>query len=434
MTNLQVSLCSLPTDHLTTSKKKHSHKSHQSHQICCSNLKTYALPFFYFLILGRILYDVPCKVCRDHSSGKHYGIYACDGCAGFFKRSIRRNRQYVCKAKSEGNCVVDKTHRNQCRACRLRKCFDVGMNKDAVQHERGPRNSTLRKQMAMFISKDTPLRHDMLLPPVMPLSQSGMPHSIGLDLSMPRSTHAFLTTTYLQNAFAPAAAAPMTTHPLIAEVSIREAAAQLLFMNVNFLKNFTPFTQLPLSDQLLLIEESWREFFILGVAEHLVPINFPQLLFAYELLNNNGEKTKVTDTLLKEVEIFQDILNKISQMRVDANEFVYLRAIALYKSDIEKDISVSSSCSDSSEPSHSSRCLQEISTIRTLEQNAKDALNVYEARYHADQPGRFKCLMALLPSLKCVSCYTVEELFFRRSIGNVPLLKLLIDLYTQRKS
>lgn len=29
--------------------------------------------------LGRILTDVPCKVCQDHSSGKHYGIYACDG-------------------------------------------------------------------------------------------------------------------------------------------------------------------------------------------------------------------------------------------------------------------------------------------------------------------------------------------------------------------
>ena len=96
---------------------------------------------------SRILYDVPCKVCGDFSSGKHYGIFACDGCAGFFKRSIRRGREYGCKSGEEESCVIDKTHRNQCRGCRLRRCLQVGMNREAVQHERGPRNSTIRKQM-----------------------------------------------------------------------------------------------------------------------------------------------------------------------------------------------------------------------------------------------------------------------------------------------
>merc|ERR1712130_717070 len=76
---------------------------------------------------SRILYDVPCKVCGDFSSGKHYGIFACDGCAGFFKRSIRRGREYGCKSGDNESCVIDKTHRNQCRGCRLRRCLEVGM-------------------------------------------------------------------------------------------------------------------------------------------------------------------------------------------------------------------------------------------------------------------------------------------------------------------
>lgn len=67
-----------------------------------------------------------CLVCSDISSGKHYGIYACNGCSGFFKRSVRRRLIYRCQAGT-GSCIIDKQHRNQCQACRLTKCLTMVM-------------------------------------------------------------------------------------------------------------------------------------------------------------------------------------------------------------------------------------------------------------------------------------------------------------------
>ncbi|KAL0277373.1 UNVERIFIED_CONTAM: hypothetical protein PYX00_004689 [Menopon gallinae] len=88
--------------------------------------------------------DGLCKVCGDKASGKHYGVPSCDGCRGFFKRSIRRGLAYQCK--ESGSCVVDVTRRNQCQACRFKKCLAVNMKRDAVQHERAPRASLAASQ------------------------------------------------------------------------------------------------------------------------------------------------------------------------------------------------------------------------------------------------------------------------------------------------
>ncbi|XP_063783675.1 nuclear receptor subfamily 2 group C member 1 isoform X2 [Pseudophryne corroboree] len=85
-----------------------------------------------------------CVVCGDKASGRHYGAVTCEGCKGFFKRSIRKNLAYTCRGSKD--CVINKHYRNRCQYCRLQRCIALGMKQDyepscpctAVQCERKP--------------------------------------------------------------------------------------------------------------------------------------------------------------------------------------------------------------------------------------------------------------------------------------------------------
>lgn len=80
----------------------------------------------------------PCVVCGDRASGRHYGAISCEGCKGFFKRSIRKQLGYACRGTRD--CPVTKLHRNRCQYCRLQKCLGVGMRSESVQQERRPQD------------------------------------------------------------------------------------------------------------------------------------------------------------------------------------------------------------------------------------------------------------------------------------------------------
>ncbi|CAB1318482.1 unnamed protein product, partial [Coregonus sp. 'balchen'] len=52
-----------------------------------------------------------CAICGDRSSGKHYGVYSCEGCKGFFKRTVRKDLTYTCRDNKD--CLIDKRQRNR---------------------------------------------------------------------------------------------------------------------------------------------------------------------------------------------------------------------------------------------------------------------------------------------------------------------------------
>ncbi|XP_063705917.1 ecdysone receptor isoform X2 [Culicoides brevitarsis] len=93
-----------------------------------------------------------CLVCGDRASGYHYNALTCEGCKGFFRRSVTKNAIYSCKFGNE--CEMDMYMRRKCQECRLKKCLSVGMRPECVVPE--TQCAIKRKEKKAQKDKDKP--------------------------------------------------------------------------------------------------------------------------------------------------------------------------------------------------------------------------------------------------------------------------------------
>ncbi|XP_077785211.1 bile acid receptor-like isoform X2 [Podarcis muralis] len=91
-----------------------------------------------------------CVVCGDKASGYHYNALTCEGCKGFFRRSITKNAIYRCK--NGGHCEMDMYMRRKCQECRLKKCKAVGMLAECLLTEVQCKSKRLRKKSSFLCS------------------------------------------------------------------------------------------------------------------------------------------------------------------------------------------------------------------------------------------------------------------------------------------
>ncbi|KAK7916389.1 hypothetical protein WMY93_012150 [Mugilogobius chulae] len=71
-----------------------------------------------------------CGVCGDKATGFHFNAMTCEGCKGFFRRSMKRKASFTCPFN--GSCTITKDNRRHCQACRLKRCVDIGMMKEFI--------------------------------------------------------------------------------------------------------------------------------------------------------------------------------------------------------------------------------------------------------------------------------------------------------------
>ncbi|OAF70077.1 Nuclear receptor subfamily 2 group E member 2 [Intoshia linei] len=422
--------------------------------------------------VGRILLDIPCKVCSDNSSGKHYGIYACDGCAGFFKRSIRHNRQYICKIRGGELCPIDKIHRNQCRACRLDKCIRKGMNREAVQHERGPRSSTIRKQVALYLQDThqtylsrTKLKKNekkftsiqLFNPPKKPINQnvdsindymnqlyynSMILNSIQNKIKVEKDENNYNKKTSpncLEEKEAPflpsyikrkkndvikkfenkifknyqvPQISPKPKHPSQL-ISIYEISSRIMVNIIHRLQNLTSFQSLCEYSKNIILKDTWAELFVLGAAQ----INLQSIL-AQDVYQNLIKDE--FDGNLKNTQKFLEICERFSRLNIDADEYSLIVNMILYKKNLKKESNM-----DKMEQEKICHYLDE-SQYKLFNYITKKEYNYNNMRF-----GNFVNLISEIKLNDSVNQLenTIKLLFFKNVVGDVDLSALFIKIF-----
>ncbi|XP_041918234.1 hepatic nuclear factor 4, beta [Alosa sapidissima] len=308
-----------------------------------------------------------CSICADRATGKHYGAASCDGCKGFFRRSVRKNHAYTCRFNRQ--CVVDKDKRNQCRYCRLRKCFRAGMRKEAVQNERdriscqrdGQRLGTLSINMLLQAEAST---HQFLS------SVPGIPCDIGMKK--------------------------------VARVGdVCESMKQQLLLLVEWAKRIPEFCELPVDDRVALLRAHSAEHLILGVARRSLPYNDIILLGNDFIIPVNGPEMEVSKVAAR---ILEELVRPLRELDVTDMEFACLKAIVFFAPD----------CPGLLSP-------QAVRQVRFQAQVLLD-----EATY--EQRGRFGELLLMLPPLQSVAWQMVETLQLARLLGEAAVDNLLLEM------
>uniref|UniRef100_A0A3P9M4P0 Nuclear receptor subfamily 4, group A, member 1 n=1 Tax=Oryzias latipes TaxID=8090 RepID=A0A3P9M4P0_ORYLA len=303
-----------------------------------------------------------CAVCGDNASCQHYGVRTCEGCKGFFKRTVQKNSKYVCLANKD--CPVDKRRRNRCQFCRFQKCLAVGMVREVV------RTDSLKGRRGRLPSKPKGVKD--ATPIVSPVSMIASLVRAHIDSNPAVGNLDY--SKYLEKE---------VSANQKEDVSDIKQFYDLLTASLEVIrkwaKDIPGFSDFCLEDQELLVESAFVELFILRLAYRSNP-KMEKLIFC------NGavlHKTQCVRGFGEWIDSILEFSQSLHRMKLDVSSFSCLAALILITDrhglkepkrveDLQNQLitclkdHVTSCGSESLRPNYLSRLLGKLPELRTL--------------------------------------------------------------------
>uniref|UniRef100_A0A3Q3G8Z6 Retinoic acid receptor RXR n=1 Tax=Labrus bergylta TaxID=56723 RepID=A0A3Q3G8Z6_9LABR len=305
-----------------------------------------------------------CAICGDRSSGD------CEGCKGFFKRTVRKDLTYTCRDNKD--CVIDKRQRNRCQYCRYQKCLAMGMKREAVQEER----QRAKERNENEVESTSCANEDMPVEKILEAEQAVEPK----------------TETYIETNLGPND--PVT--------NICQAADKQLFTLVEWAKRIPHFSELPLDDQVILLRAGWNELLIASFSHRSIAIKDGILLATGLHVHRNSAHSAGVGN-------YYDACSGSLFLLLVSVFVCFLTCCFFYVSTDSKGLS---------NPGE----------VEALREKVYASLEAYCKQKYPEQPGRFAKLLLRLPALRSIGLKCLEHLFFFKLIGDTPIDTFLMEM------
>ncbi|XP_076344565.1 putative nuclear hormone receptor HR38 [Tachypleus tridentatus] len=329
-----------------------------------------------------------CAVCGDNAACQHYGVRTCEGCKGFFKRTVQKGAKYVCLGSRD--CPVDKRRRNRCQFCRFQKCLAVGMVKEVV------RTDSLKGRRGRLPSKVKSPRDSPPSPPVSLITAlvrahvDTTPDIAYLDLS---SFHE-----------------PLKVESPSTDGDKVQQFYNLLISSLDVIRVFAEkipgFKDLDESDQELLFHSASLELFALRLAYRIKPEENRITFCNGETLHIEQCRRGFGDWLSAILEFSQ----ALHDLHIDISAFACLCALTLITE------------------RHGLKYPQKVEHLQMKVINSLRDHVTYNNEAQK-KPHYFPRILAKLPELRTLSAQGLQRLFYLRIEGLVPAPTLVTKMF-----